>query len=620
MDAVLIVAAHVLAYGIRFEFSIGPQYWRDIFTILPYLVSIKILTFYFFGLYKGMWRYTSLNDILTLGKATVLSSLILMSGILMISRFQGFSRAVFVLDGILTFLLLGGTRGGLRYLYQRRIIGGKETEPKFSEIKKKSIPVLIYGAGDAGEKTLREILDNPTLEYDVKGFIDDNPSKRGQSIHGYSVLGDSERLKGIAQTRGIKEILIAVPSAKGPEMRKIIAACEAVGVTYKTLPGIGEIIDGKVSLKELRDVSYQDLLGRPAVELNQEAIGDYIHDKTVLVTGAGGSIGAELCRQICRFNPKQLVMVDVSEPDLYNIQMELKHRIQYLQYATVLTPVQNRPLMDLVFKKYNPQAVFHAAAYKHVPMIERNPWQAVENNIIGTQTVLEKAVEHGAERFILVSTDKAVRPTNVMGASKRVCERILNAYLGDTTKVMAVRFGNVVGSAGSVIPLFRSQIEKGGPVTVTHPEVTRYFMTIPESCQLILQAGALGKGGEIFILEMGTPVKIADMARDVIRLSGKEPDKDIEIVYTGLRAGEKLYEELITEGEGIVRTEHEKIKVIESDGAFNGFDGQEGYRAWLTQKLDDLYQVTSTYDPCAIREKLKEFVPEYTPSDSECVL
>jgi FlaA1/EpsC-like NDP-sugar epimerase len=351
-----------------------------------------------------------------------------------------------------------------------------------------------------------------------------------------------------------------------------------------------------------------------------EAIGGYLTNRVVLVTGAGGSIGSELCRQIVRFSPETVVLFDASESALYAIQMELKHRVGYLKYKTILGSVQNHRLTDAVFSAFKPHVVFHAAAYKHVPMLERNPWESIFNNILGTRTVIEKAIFHGAERVVMVSTDKAVRPTNVMGASKRMGEMVLQAYQGTGTRLMAVRFGNVVGSSGSVIPLFRSQIARGGPVTITHPEVTRYFMTIPEACQLILEAGALGTGDEIFILEMGTPVKIADMARDLIRLSGKEPGRDIEIIFTGLRAGEKLYEELITEDEGVVETQHKKIMVLRTTHLWNGYGDQDGYRRWLMDGIEELVGLGQRHDGCGIRAKLGEMIPEYRAGDSECVL
>ena len=614
-DLVLFILAQFGAYALRFEFQLAGQ-MANIFAVLPYLLLIKVVVFHGYGLYQGMWRYTGLSDLWRLVQAVGVSSLILIFLVLALHRFSGFSRGVFILDGVLTFLLVGGIRVGIRALYQFRIAGKDENGNLFPMLRKSGIPTLIIGAGDAGEKTLREIMDNPRMNYQVKGFVDDKRGKKGLLIHGVPVLGRVEQLPELVARHQIHEILIAVPSATGEEMRHIVSICDACGVRFKTLPGIGELISGNVSVKALRDVNYQDLLGRPAVKLKEAQIRDYLHNQVVLITGAGGSIGSELCRQIVRFNPKQLILMDVSEPSLYEIQMELKHGVGYLDYVMVLGAVQNESLVDRTFRKYRPHVVFHAAAYKHVPMLERNPWQAVWNNIRGAQVMMEKAVEMNAGRFILVSTDKAVRPTNVMGTSKRCCERLLQSHSDSRTRMMAVRFGNVVGSAGSVVPLFRRQIEAGGPVTVTHPEVTRYFMTIPEACQLILQAGAIGAGGEVFVLEMGTPVKIADMARDLIRLSGKEPGRDIAIVFSGLRPGEKLYEELITEGEGIISTEHEDIMVLRSDG----YGDQEGYRERLMMHLNELYRIADTFDACAIKAKLNEIVPEYVVQDAECVL
>jgi FlaA1/EpsC-like NDP-sugar epimerase len=348
-------------------------------------------------------------------------------------------------------------------------------------------------------------------------------------------------------------------------------------------------------------------------------IADSLTDKTVLVTGCGGSIGSELCRQIVRFIPRKLILIDASEENLFNIQTELNNDLNYNSYHAVLARVQNQFLIENVFKNYNPDVVFHAAAYKHVPIMELNPWEAFFNNIMASWTVMEASQKYGVERFVLVSTDKAVRPTNVMGASKRVAELILKSFQGSTTRFMAVRFGNVLGSSGSVVPLFEKQIKNGGPVTVTHPEVTRYFMTIPEAVQLILQAGSMGEGGEIFVLRMGTPVKITDMARDLIRLSGKEPDKDIEIVHTGLRPGEKLYEELIAVGEDIEQTEHEEIMVLKSNSITNGFNDQKESKIWLDQKLDELRKLGLKMDALGIKDKLREIVGEYTPQKTSCV-
>lgn len=403
-------------------------------------------------------------------------------------------------------------------------------------------------------------------------------------------------------------------------MRRIVEVCKNCDVTYKTLPGIGEIIDGRVSVKILRDVSYEDLLGRPPVQLDVAGIRNYLAGRTILVTGCGGSIGSELCRQLIRFEPGLIVLVDASEANLFQIQMEMENELSFQRYEPVLGQVQDKVLMQSVFEKYRPRVVFHAAAYKHVPMLERNPWEAVFNNIQGSRTVMETAAAFGVERFVLVSTDKAVRPTNVMGASKRVTELILQSLQDSETRFLSVRFGNVVGSSGSVIPLFRRQIEHGGPVTVTDPEVTRFFMTIPEAAQLIIQAGAMGKGGEIYILKMGTPVRIVDMARDLIRLSGREPDRDVRIVFTGLREGEKLHEELITEGEGIVPTGHDKILVLRPDPDPERLSEPDAHRRRLYGEIERLLAAADRHDAPEIKRLLRDVVPEYVPQESRSVL
>ncbi|HOT83800.1 MAG TPA: polysaccharide biosynthesis protein, partial [Candidatus Defluviicoccus seviourii] len=380
------------------------------------------------------------------------------------------------------------------------------------------------------------------------------------------------------------------------QMRRIVETCKACRVPYKTLPGIGEIIDGRVSIKALRDVNYEDLLGRSTVQLDMEEIQGYLKGKSVLVTGCGGSIGAELCRQIVRFQPQTLILVDASEANLFYIELALRNELRFDRCRAVLGRIQDEKLMTDVFERYHPQVVFHAAAYKHVPMLENNPWEAVFNNILGSRVIMEIARRNGTERFVFVSTDKAVRPTNVMGASKRVTELYLQAFEETgPTRFMAVRFGNVVGSSGSVIPVFLKQIEQGGPVTVTHPEVARYFMTIPEACQLILQAGAMGEGGEIFLLKMGKPVRIADMARDLIRLSGREPD-DVKIIFTGLRQGEKLYEELITSGEGVVPTGHDKIMVLRAASRSDAASSPDEWMARLDAQLTGLYAAAERFD------------------------
>lgn len=614
-DIILLAISYFSAYVVRFEAHIGASELLVIKqTIVPILLC-KLVVFYFFNLYRGMWRYTGIVDLLNVIKAVTVSSLIIVTVILMLSRFQGFSRSVFIIDAVFSLILIAGIRLVIRLLLSTTTFSINKNGINTNEHKK----MIIIGAGDAGEKVAREIYDNPSMRYKIVGFVDDDKSKVGRQIHGIKVRGRVDDLKEIVKNEGVDEILIAAPSAVGKDMRSIVEICDATKIPYKTLPGMGEIIDGKVSIKTIRDISYKDLLGRPPVRLENDKISDFLKNKCVMITGAGGSIGSELCRQICRYGPSLIILFDVGESNLYSIQMELKHVVTYLKYRAVLGRIQDKRLVDDVFRKYKPDVVFHAAAYKHVPLVERNPWEAVYSNIIGTDILVKTAIAHKVDRFVLVSTDKAVRPTSVMGASKRVTEKIVRAHSSGSTKFMAVRFGNVIGSSGSVIPLFRHQIEKGGPVTVTHPEITRFFMTIEESAQLILQAFTMGDGGEIFILEMGTPVKIVDMARDLIRLSGKEPDTDIEIKFIGLRPGEKLYEELITEGEGIVKTDHEKILVLRDESLsgdiehYNKLDG-------LDEQIRELTRLADMHDAKGIKAKLKGIVPEYAVLDDEAVV
>ena len=612
-DLILFAMAHMGAYLMRFEFHLSGAELTNMLKMLPFIIALKALVFWEFGLYKGMWRYAGINDLMRLLESVVVSSMMLIGLVLLAYRFNGFSRTVFILDGGLTLLFCGGLRLFIRTLYQQGFYGKIRQGISGWRYKRRKKPIIIIGAGDAGEMALREINDNPALNFRVVGFVDNDTMKKGRLIHGVPVLGGLAELSRYLETYAVESVLIAIPSATGAQMRCIVDACEQCKILYKTLPGLGDLIDGKVSVKELRDVDYQDLLGRPSVELDIPEIEGFLKNKKVLVTGAGGSIGSELCRQIVRFNPAMLIMVDASEPNLYSIQMELHHRVNYLKYVTILGSTQDEALMSGVFRHYQPHVVFHAAAYKHVPMLEANPWEAVLNNIKGTNIAIEQSIRNHVDYFVLVSTDKAVRPTNVMGTSKRLCELLLQAHMGNGTRMMGVRFGNVLGSSGSVIPLFREQIARGGPVTVTHPEVMRYFMTIPEASKLILQAGSLGEGGEVFILEMGTPVNIADMARDLIRLSGKDPDFDIKIVYTGLRPGEKLYEELITQGEGIVPTSHEKILVLRPNGDWHGHGSQEKFMEWLMAGVNKLYEKAEKHDSKGIRAGMKELVPEYQP-------
>jgi FlaA1/EpsC-like NDP-sugar epimerase len=605
-DALCMAAALTVSYLIRFEFNLPNAYGAQLIALFKYVLPLKLAVFLLLGLYRGMWRYTSLADFWKLMEAVVLSSALLVALVAYRFGFTGFSRAVLAVDGVLTLLFTAGLRLSIRAAYART---------KAWSIARPATPprrILVIGAGSLGERLVREIALTPELNYEVVGFLDDDPDKRGRSLHGKSVLGAVADVARVVRERDVEELCIAVSRASAEQMRAIVDACAATGLPRRILPATSQLLEGKVALT-LRPVDYLDLLGRSEAALDEAGIAAMLRDRVVLVTGCGGSIGSELCRQVIRFSPRKLVLVDSSEYNLYAIAGELESELGFTHYTPVLGSVADADLMRRVMLSERPSCVLHAAAYKHVPMLEENPAAAVTNNILGTRTAMRAAVEAGVERFVLVSTDKAVRPTSVMGASKRVTELLMACFAGSATRFMAVRFGNVVGSSGSVVPLFRRQIERGGPVTVTHPEMTRYFMSISEACQLILQAGALGPrhghGGEIFVLDMGRPVRIVDMARDLIRLSGKEPGVDIDIVFTGPRPGEKLYEELITAGEGVVRTEHEKIMVL---GGTLG-ENPEDTACSLDAALAELEEAAHSRNAAAIRALIARIVPEYAP-------
>jgi len=606
IDVGLVCAAYVLAYLIRFEGDIPPEQLALLTQTLPWLVPLKIAIFFGLGLYRGMWRYTSIADLINIIKASVISTSALATALLIISRFEGFSRSVLILDCLLTLILVGGVRMLIRVYIQRTIPASFFSPtffPFFNPDRRKRTRLLIVGAGDAAEKMLREIQDNPRIHYRPVGFLDDDPRKRGQAIHGVPVLGAIEEIETLPIQ--FDEILIAIPSARGEVMRRVVELCDRTGKRYRTIPKIGELIEGRISVNTIREVRLEDLVGRQEVRLDPDMISRLLCGKRILVTGAGGSIGSELVRQISRFQPRGGGLLDFSEFNLFRIEQEFKRRLRSLPTESFLTDVRDRDALKAVMDRFRPHILFHAAAYKHVPMQESHPREAVLNNVLGTRNLVELAIEAEVERFVLVSTDKAVRPTNVMGATKRVAELFVESMNGrHATRFMAVRFGNVFSSSGSAIPIFQEQIATGGPVTVTHPDVRRYFMSIPEAAQLILQAGAMGEGGEIFILDMGEPIRIVDMARDLIRLHGLEPDRDIAIEFTGLRPGEKLHEELITSGEGIVPTEHEKIMVLR---------GKTLDAAALLARIEALLAISRQGDGEAIRKKLRDIVPEYMP-------
>ena len=615
-DCASIALAQMIAYNFRFEFALPLKELNNLIIGVLLLVPFKIIVFYFFGLYRGMWRYTGLNDLQKLIRANVVSSLIIFSVLLLFNRFEGLSRSVFLMDGILCFLFTAGFRVIIRIYFSSKNNDTKTTLKKIFGLKNglpKGKNTLLLGAGSAGEALIREIENNPTLNIHPVGFLDDDLNKKGLALHGVSVLGGIENLGDIARKYQVEQIFLTMPSASAQEIRRVVKRCEEAGLPYKTLPGIGNLIDGSASVKDLRDVNYEDLLGRPPVELDDISISHYIKGKTILVTGGGGSIGSELCRQIIKYRPSLLIILDKSEFNVFSIEAELGKNAYEVEVVGLMGRVHDKIFLERIFKEYRPEIVFHAAAYKHVPLVERFPWEGVLNNILGSKTVMEKSVEHQVKRFVVVSTDKAVRPTNVMGVSKRVTELLARSMNGNNTKFMAVRFGNVVGSSGSVVPFFRQQIRNGGPVTVTHPEATRYFMTIPEASKLILQAGAIGNGGEIFVLQMGTPVRIMQMAEDLIRLSGKEPYEEIDIVITGLREGEKIYEELITDDEDVTTTNHDKIMVLRPSQNGKGHYGPNIFEKELADKVAQLTEAAHSCDAEKIKVILKEIVPEYVP-------
>ena len=455
IEASVFAMAYTGAHLLRFEFSLTSRDFGQIMLVLPWLIPLKLAVFSALGLYKGMWRYSSLRDFWRLAQGCSLSTLLVVATVFLVYGFTGFSRAVFFLDGLLTFVMTGGVRMAIRsYCAFKNSSNGKRVWllPRFKPEPPGRKRIIIIGAGGSGEKILREIFDNPTIDYKVVGFLDDDPGKKGRTIHGAPVFGTVDLLQEVQRKHGVDQVLISTPSASGTQMRRIIDICEECRVTFKTLPGIGQILDGQVSIKALRDVNYEDLLRRSPIHLNAAGILDYVKSQTIMVTGAGGSIGSELCHQLIRFDPKRLILVDAGEANLYSIQMELRHQWNFDAFHAILASVQNQRLMEEVFRNYRPDVVFHAAAYKHVPMLEKNPWEAVFNNVLGSRVLMQLAEKYEAKRFVLVSTDKAVRPTNVMGTSKRIAELILQSMQNGGTRFMAVRFGNVLASCGSVVP------------------------------------------------------------------------------------------------------------------------------------------------------------------------
>ena len=592
-DLAMIPVAWIGAYWLRFNLgSIPGEHLSAALHNLVIVVVVQGVVFRYFGLYRGVWRFASIPDLIRIGKAVLVGMAFSAVAIFLITRMEGVPRSVFPLYGMLLIALLGGSRLAVRWSKDRRL---------YNQGAKR---VLIVGAGRAGEMLVRDLLRTRDEFYEPVGFVDDNLEKMGREVHGVRVLGSCDEIVDFAERLDIDLIVLALPSASSEQMRRLVSRCEKTGVPFRTLPPMDRLMSGDVTLNLLREVSIDDLLGREPVTLDWQGIKSELRERRVLVSGSGGSIGSELCRQIARLQPSRLILLDNSEFNLYSIEMEMQKRFPELDISRCLNDVVDRPAMEKIFEQFQPEVVFHAAAYKHVPMLEDQIREAARNNVLGTRVMAEMADQYACDAFVMISTDKAVNPANVMGTSKRAAEIFCqNLNQRSQTRFVTVRFGNVLGSAGSVVPLFKQQIEAGGPVTVTHREITRYFMTIPEACQLILQASIMGAGGEIFVLDMGESVKISFLAEQMIRLSGKVPGEDIDIVYTGLRPGEKLYEELFHENEALQSTPHDKILLAR----YREFDWER-----LTGILDGMVIACGDCNEEALTGLLAELVPEWS--------
>lgn len=596
-DALLLALALYLAFLIRFEGKISQAHFSNLGFMILVALALKIPIFYLFRLYRMSWAYVSFNELLDVFKAVTLSSVALGTFFFLWgSPITILPRSVLMLDYLLTLFLIGGFRSAKRIYQGWR--GGFAKEGR---------RVLIVGAGDAGEQIVRAMLSEQRSHYFPVGFVDDDPAKQGVTIHGVRVLGTRQAIPQLVQQHEIEELLIAMPSVSSKVIRETVEIGRRAGLKdIKILPGFHELVTGRVSLTDIRSIQLEDLLGREPVRIDVREIEAYLKDKIVVVTGAAGSIGSELCRQIAKFSPRSLIALDQDESGLFAVDNALRERFSQLSLSSVIADIQDTAKIERVFQRYHPQVVFHAAAYKHVPLMEAHPDEAVKNNIFGTLVLAEAAQRTRVEKFVLISTDKAVNPSSVMGATKRVAEMVLQSMNSQgSTKFISVRFGNVLGSRGSVIPIFQEQIKRGGPVTVTHEEMRRYFMVTSEAVLLVLQAGALGQGGEVFVLDMGDPVRIIDLAREMIRLSGYEPDKDIPIVLTGPRPGEKFFEELLTAEEGTVATKHKKIFVARTTAPISS--------QLFWQRLKKLEALAEQGAHAEIIQTLQEIVPAYRP-------
>ncbi len=592
-DVLLLNLSAVGALLLRFEFTLPENHFANYISMAWATTMVMVFVFWVLGLYTSLWRYASVDELVSI----VLANMAGGAGVVLLFFFTRtpMPRSFFILFLILSTVFTGCLRFAYRFIRQIKTI-----DHSVGLDRKRA---LIVGAGEAGAMVVKEMQSNKLPGIYPAGFIDDNAQKQSLKIHGIKVMGFVRDISRIAKREKIDEIIIAIPTMSAEEKKRVISVCKETSCKLRILPGFYELIDGKVSVSSLRDVAVEDLLGREPVKVDIDEMCQYIKGKTVLVTGGAGSIGSELCRQIAKYGPERIVITEINENTSYELQRELERDYPDLNLSVRIASMRDRRRMEEIFKTYRPQKVFHAAAHKHVPLMEKNPVEAVKNNVFGTLNIVELSHKYDVKKFVMISTDKAVNPTNVMGATKRIAEKIIQAKNKESdTDFVAVRFGNVLGSSGSVIPLFKRQIAHMGPVTVTHKDIIRYFMTIPEAVSLVLQAGSMAKGGEIFVLDMGEPVRIYDLARDLIHLSGYEAGKDIEIEVTGLRPGEKLYEELLMDEEGIEKTENKKIHI----GKANNI-----YMRDLNENLSTLREAAENENPDDVDIMLKKLVETY---------